>query len=87
MRELNSGLRTAGYHSVAPIYSHELKPSCSGPAATGDCVDATLEEVWHVITGLGYAAVRVQHSHWSRPIQILCSDWWNFNMLASGSMP
>ena len=25
--------------------------------------------------------VRVGHSHWSRSVQILCSDWWNLNML------
>ena len=22
------------------------------------------------------------HSHWSRSVEILCSDWWNFNILA-----
>ena len=30
---------------------------------------------------------RVLHSHWSTSIQILSSDWWNFNMLAPWSMP
>ena len=28
---------------------------------------------------------RVEHSHWSRSLQILCSDWWNLTMLAPRS--
>ena len=24
---------------------------------------------------------RVEHSHWSRSLDILCSDWWNFTLL------
>ena len=31
--------------------------------------------------------IRVEHYHWSRSIQILCSDWWNLAMLAPRSMP
>ena len=35
----------------------------------------------------GHSCSRVEHSHWSRIIEILCSDWWNFTMLVSRSMP
>ena len=52
---LSQSLETAGYFTNAPLYTGELKPSCSGPAATSDCVDATLEEILHVITDLGFA--------------------------------
>ena len=31
--------------------------------------------------------VRMEHSHWSRSVQILCSDWWNLTMLVPRSMP
>ena len=27
-------------------------------------------------------AGRVEHSHWSRSVEILCSDWWNLSILA-----
>ena len=30
---------------------------------------------------------RVEHSHWSRSLEILCSDWLNLTMLAPRSMP
>ena len=30
---------------------------------------------------------RVLHSHWSRSLQILCSNWLNLTMLAPRSMP
>ena len=52
---LAQSLETAGYFTNAPIFNGELLPSCSGPAATGSCADATLEEIWHVITSVGYA--------------------------------
>ena len=48
-------LETAGYYTSAPLYNGELLPSCSGPAATSSCADASLEEIWHVITDAGYA--------------------------------
>ena len=49
-------LERAGYFCTAPLYNdQELQPSCSGPAANTTCSDATLEEVWHVITRNGYA--------------------------------
>ena len=49
-------LEAAGYFCTAPLYNdQELQPSCSGPAANTTCSDATLEEVWHVITSNGYA--------------------------------
>ena len=31
--------------------------------------------------------VTVLHSHWSRSLQILCSDWWKLTMLVPRSMP
>ena len=52
---LSQSLETAGYFTNAPLYNEELLPSCSGPAATSSCADATLEEIWHVITSVGYA--------------------------------
>ena len=30
---------------------------------------------------------RVEHSHWSRPVRILCSDWWNFTIRVPRPMP
>ena len=33
------------------------------------------------------AKVGLETSHWSRSLQILCSDWWNFTMLAQRSVP
>ena len=30
---------------------------------------------------------RVLHSHWSRSLEILCSDWWILTMLGPRSMP
>ena len=36
---------------------------------------------------LFHCRVRVEHSHWSRYVEILCSDWWNLTMLAPRSMP
>ena len=35
----------AGYFCNAPLYTGEILPQCSGPAATSACADATLEEV------------------------------------------
>ena len=29
----------------------------------------------------------VEHSHWSRSVEILSSYWWNFNRLVPRSMP
>jgi len=52
---LSESLETAGYFTNAPLFNGELLPSCSGPAATSSCADATLEEIWHVITSVGYA--------------------------------
>ena len=52
---LSRALETAGYFTNAPLYNGELLPSCSGPAATSSCADATLEEIWHVITSVGFA--------------------------------
>ena len=51
---VSDALATAGFFTNAPLYNEELLPSCSGPAATSSCADATLEEVWHVVTGVGY---------------------------------
>ena len=38
------------------------------------------------LAGVAGSKGRVEHSHWSRSIQILCSDWWNLTMLAPRSM-
>ena len=35
----------AGFFCNAPLYTGEILPKCSGPAATSSCADATLEEV------------------------------------------
>ena len=35
----------------------------------------------------GITRYRVEHSHWSRSVQILDSHWWNLTMLAPSSMP
>merc|ERR1711970_1073060 len=48
-------LEAAGYINTAPLYTGETLPACAGPAATSQCADASLEEIWHVITSLGYA--------------------------------
>ena len=37
--------------------------------------------------GSGQIKVRMEHSHWSRSVQILCSDWLNLTMLVPRSMP
>ena len=34
-----------------------------------------------------HISARVMHSHWSRSVEILCSDLWNLTMLAPRSMP
>ena len=31
--------------------------------------------------------IRLDHSHWSRSVEILCSDWWSLLMLVLRSMP
>jgi len=48
-------LEAAGYINTAPLYTGETLPACAGTAATSQCADASLEEIWHVITSLGYA--------------------------------
>merc|ERR1711988_1211570 len=48
-------LEGASYYTNALVYNEEILPSCSGPAATSTCVDASLEEIWHMITSVGYA--------------------------------
>ena len=48
-------LNAAGYFTKAPQYNNETFPNCSGPAATSRCADATLEEVLHMITDVGFA--------------------------------
>ena len=39
----------------APQAEFETLPNCTGLKGTNACSDATLEEVWHVIQGQGYA--------------------------------
>jgi len=52
---LAESLGTAGYYTNAPLYTGELKPYCAGPAANNTCWDSSLEEIWHIITSVGYA--------------------------------
>ena len=53
---MGRALESAGYSTSAPLYTEEVRPSCSGAAATSACgrADATLEEIIHVITDYGY---------------------------------
>jgi len=39
----------------APQSEFETEPKCTGLKGTNVCSDATLEEVWHIIQGQGYA--------------------------------
>ena len=43
------------FECSAPQKDFETRPECTGVKGTNDCVDATLEEVWHIIQGQGYA--------------------------------
>ena len=43
------------FECSAPQKEFETRPECTGVKGTNDCVDATLEEVWHIIQGQGYA--------------------------------
>ena len=42
---VGAAFNKAGYFCNAPLYTGEILPKCSGPAATSACADATLEEV------------------------------------------
>merc|ERR1711971_1319979 len=44
-----------GLQCSAPQEEWETVPKCTGLKGTNQCSDATLEEVWHVIQGQGYA--------------------------------
>jgi len=48
-------LETKGYFTVAPVFNGELLLNCSGPKATDQCADASLEEILHMITDQGFA--------------------------------
>ena len=37
------------------LFDGEIHPECSGTAQTSECVDATLEEVWHLVTAEGFS--------------------------------
>lgn len=50
----SKAIRRAGLVDSAWVFNDELRPNCAGPAATDDCVDATLEEVLHMVTDQGY---------------------------------
>ena len=52
---LRDSLQGAGYYTNAHVWNYEVLPSCSGPSATSSCVDASLEEIWHMVTSVGYA--------------------------------
>ena len=45
----------------APQAEFETLPNCTGLKGTNACSDATLEEVWHVIQGQGYAPAFKKH--------------------------
>ena len=45
----------------APQEEWETEPKCTGLKGTNQCSDATLEEVWHVIQGQGYAPAFKQY--------------------------
>jgi len=44
-----------GLQCSAPQEEWETVPKCTGVKGTNQCSDSTLEEVWHVIQGQGYA--------------------------------
>ena len=46
----------SGYSLVAPQWETETKPGCSGTAGTDSCSDASLEEIFHLVTAEGYVA-------------------------------
>ena len=48
-------LQNAGIYQWAPLTYNEIFPNCSGPASTQECLDASLEEVLHLITDNGFA--------------------------------
>merc|ERR1719347_919093 len=52
---IGQGFDKAGYFCNAPLYTGEVLPKCSGPAATSECADATLEELLHMWTSFGFA--------------------------------
>ena len=51
----NEAALKKGYQAATELFHREVLPSCSGPSANNTCADATLEEIWHTITDLGYA--------------------------------
>ena len=50
-------------------------------------VGSALSRILRINISLPPLLGRVLHSHWSRSLKILCSDWWKLNMLAPRSMP
>ena len=44
-----------GYHLAAPQWETETRPECSGTNGTDDCGDSSLEEIFHLVTAMGYA--------------------------------
>ena len=48
-------------------------------------VDGRVENFAQIF--VGRVLLRVLHSHWSRSLEMLCSDWLNLTMLAPRSMP
>jgi len=45
----------AGLAPSVALYNNEIKPGCSGTLQTSSCVDATLEETWHLVTSQGFS--------------------------------
>jgi len=49
-----SAFNSAGFQLSTITSNKELLPACAGVAATDNCIDATLEEVLHMVTDKGY---------------------------------
>ena len=70
---INPGYRLAQTGKTFP--GHNMSPVPTG-VTEKDCLE-------HCRAATG----RVEHSHWSRLVEILCSHWLNLTMLLPRSMP
>lgn len=51
----HEAIEKAGYSvGSALLFDKEVNPKCAGTKQTNNCNDASLEEIWHVITAQGY---------------------------------
>ena len=51
----------------------KLQPSQSPATVSQECSLMSSLDAHRLLT-----PARVEHSHWSRSVEILCSDWWNY---------